>query len=211
MTIVATVLKTGGQYGAEHVQMLAEQLGADVPLTVFTDDVRTLAARGPLARPLRDDLPGWWSKMELFNPACREDIIYFDLDTVIRHRPRLLDDPIRMPLILRDVYRPDGLQSSIMVIPAFFKSAIWRRWCRDGDPQAIMKHYRKANLGDQAFLEACGKGYWGILQDTYPGEYVSWKADNLEGRPLPTEARVIVFHGEPKPWSVPRARQSWKD
>lgn len=208
MPIVATVLKTGGQYTIDHVNMLDQQL--DVPLIVYTDDKAVLADRGDLARKLTGTLPGWWSKMELFDPGSREDMVYFDLDTVIRKRPRVLDAPIHKPMILRDVYRTDGLQSSIMVIPAGFKPLIWNKWSVVNDTRAWAKVYAPRNLGDQAFIEDCGKQFWGILQDAYPGEYVSWKADNLDGRPLPDEARVIVFHGEPKPWSVPRERQSWR-
>jgi len=206
MTLVATVLRTGGRYTREHVRMLEDQLGPQVPLTVFTDDEALLAERGSFARRLTYHLPGWWSKMELFNPATEGDIIYFDLDTVIRRRPKILLSRVDVPMILRDFYRPYGLQSSVMGIPQYFKQHVWDIWM-DG-PEVWMKDFQPG--GDQAFLEYCGLGYWKRLQDIYPGEYVSWKADGLaEGFPLPTLARVIVFHGEPKPWDIPHAKRTW--
>ncbi len=205
--IVATVLKTGGIYTPEHVRMLEDQLGADVPLVVYTDDLELLARRRSLARRLTYRLPGWWSKMELFNPALPDDIAYFDLDTVLRRRPKLLIDPVREPMMLRDFYRPGGLQSSIMIIPHHFKAFIWKHWMEG--PEEWMSLLGEQGLGDQAFLEKVSQKFWGILQDKYPGEYVSWKADHLESRPLPTAARVIVFHGQPKPWDIPHDRQNW--
>lgn len=208
MSIVATVLRSGGRYTYEHVRLLEDQLGSDVPLVVYTDLEDVLVKRGTLARELTYGLPGWWSKMELFNPAFNEDIFYFDLDTVIRRRPRMLAQGITSPMILRDFYRPEGLQSSVMCIPHRFKHFIWRKWMEG--PEVWMSLYDRDGLGDQAFLEHCGKSFWGRLQDKYPGEFVSWKADHLAGRPLPTLARVVVFHGDPKPWDIPHDHQTWR-
>lgn len=207
--IVATVLKSGGIYRPDHVRMLEAQLGAGVRLTVYTDDRSVIAARGALARPLEFDLPGWWSKMELFNPAWLGDIVFFDLDTVILRRPSMFDAPIVKPMILRDFYRPEGLQSSVMCIPHRFKAQVWEHWTKCANDW--MKLFGKDGLGDQAFLEHCSYSSWGILQDRYHGEFVSWKADGLEEGPLPSAARVIVFHGRPKPWDIPHAKQSWRD
>lgn len=208
MTIVATVLKTGGIYTSEHVRMLEDQLGADVPLTVYTDDVAMCVKRGSLARRLTYELPGWWSKMELFNPALPDDIIFFDLDTVIRRRPRVLLDRVTQPMMLRDFNRPEGLQSSIMCIPHHFKAFIWKHWMEG--PEEWMQLLGEEGLGDQAFLEKVSYKFWGILQDRYPNDYVSWKVDSLAHRPLPPLARVIVFHGQPKPWDIPHADQTWR-
>lgn len=208
MTIVATVLKTGGIYTPEHVRMLEDQLGPDVPLTVYTDDLAMCIERGSFARQLTYHLPGWWSKMELFNPALPDDIIFFDLDTVIRRRPRVLLNRVTEPMMLRDFNRPDGLQSSIMCIPHHFKAFIWKHWMEG--PEEWMELLGEEGLGDQAFLEKVSHKFWGILQDRYPNEYVSWKLDNLAQRPLPSLARVIVFHGQPKPWDIPRAKQTWR-
>ena len=206
--IVATVYKTGGAYTPEHVRMLEDALGADVPLTVYTDDLEMLSKRGSFARQLTYHLPGWWSKMELFNPALPDDIIYFDLDTAFRRRPKLLLDPVRQPMILRDFNRPDGLQSSVMAIPHYFKAFVWKHWMEG--PEEWMELLGADGLGDQAFLEKVSYKFWGILQDRYPGEYVSWKVDQLAGRSLPPVARVIVFHGQPKPWDIPHDRQTWR-
>lgn len=208
MTIIATVLKSGGSYTPEHVRMLEEQLGHDCPLTVYTDNLELLAKRGSFARRLTYQLPGWWSKMELFNPALPDDIVFFDLDTVIRRRPRVLSQAVREPMMLRDFYRPEGLQSSIMCIPHHFKAYVWKHWMEG--PEEWMSLLSEQGLGDQAFLEKVSQKFWGILQDKYPGEYVSWKADHLEQLPLPSTARVIVFHGQPKPWDIPNAHQTWR-
>lgn len=206
--IVATVLKTGGIYTSEHVRMLEDQLGHDVPLTVYTDDLAMCAERRSLARRLTYNFPGWWSKMELFNPALPDDIVFFDLDTVIRRRPRLLLDPVTQPMMLRDFNHPERLQSSIMCIPHYFKTFIWKHWMEG--PEEWMELLGETGLGDQAFIDRVSHKFWGILQDKYPNEYVSWKVDRLAKRPVPTLARVIVFHGQPKPWDLPYACQTWR-
>jgi hypothetical protein len=207
MTIIAAVLKTGGRYTLEHVRLLEDQLGHEYPLTLYTDDVDELKRRGSFGRPLSYMLPGWWSKMELFNPRWQDDIIYFDLDTVIRRRPRILLDPVFSPMMLRDFNYPNRIQSSIMAIPGPFKRFIWERWMQH--PQEWMDLYNPDGLGDQAFLQDCSKKFWGILQDKYPGEYASWKVDNLkEG--VPPSTRVIVFHGDPKPWDIRDGKRVWE-
>jgi hypothetical protein len=147
--------------------------------------------------------------MELFNPALDDDIVFFDLDTAFRRQPKILTAPVRQPMILRDFYRPEGLQSSVMVIPQLFKAFVWKHWMEG--PEDWMEMFNADGLGDQAFLEKVSYKHWSILQDRYPGEYVSWKADNLARRPIPPAARVIVFHGSPKPWDLSRAEQTWRN
>jgi hypothetical protein len=75
--IIACVLKSGlfkpwghkdytVQYGPHHVlwlrEQFARQLSAPHRFICLTD----MDIPGVEPRPLRDDLPGWWSKMELF-------------------------------------------------------------------------------------------------------------------------------------------------
>jgi hypothetical protein len=54
-------------------------------------------------------------------------------------------------------------------------------------------------LGDQGFIEPLteGRAYW---QDILPGAVVSWKKHCQQG--VPDSARVICFHGKPRPWEV---------
>ncbi len=191
---ILCVLRSGGEYGPEHVKRLQAQLAAvgeldfaclsDVPI----DGVATI--------PLRWGWPGWWAKMELFRPDLRGDFLFLDLDMSIVGS---LDSfrEINVLALMRDVYRPGGLQSAIMLLPERDRGLIWQEWIRS--PQQWRARYRRG--GDQAFLERFWLRKAQRLQDLAPGEIVSYKAD-VDGKGLPQSARVICFHGKPRPWEV---------
>ncbi len=145
--------------------------------------------------PLRQNWPGWWSKMELFDPSIPGDWLYFDLDTMF------VDDlsdiaAVDSLTIMRDVYRPNGLQSSMMHIPQSVKVEIWRAFC--ADPAGHMARCTTSDCwGDQGFLE----GFWldkaSRWQDVCPGRVVSYKVHGVT-----PDAAVVIFHGRPKPRDI---------
>jgi hypothetical protein len=203
MTIFACVLKSGGDYGLEDVLKLRDRVlqhagnYRNVRFVCFSDlDVSEHCERVHLEH----NWPGWWSKKELFNPAFKGALTYLDLDTVpVGDLSGLA--AVKGPAIMRDVYRPDGLQSAIMVIPQDKKSSIWRYFL--SDPERHMREctVRYTKWGDQGFLE----GHWQDakrLQDVLPGQIVSWKANECAARGIPAEARLVVFHGKPRPRDV---------
>jgi hypothetical protein len=188
------VLRSGGDYRPEHVFRLQRQLAAHGETDfaclsdVFLEGVETI--------PLRWDWPGWWAKMELFRPDLRGDFLFLDLDMTVRGP--LADFGASGALaLMRDVYRPGGLQSSIMFLPERDRPTIWNDWIRS--PAHWMRRYPGG--GDQAFLERHWLRRAKRLQDLTPGAIVSYKAD-VAGRGVPENARVICFHGRPRPWEV---------
>jgi hypothetical protein len=61
--------------------------------------------------------------------------------------------------------------------------------------------------GDQRYLETCLTlgGTWGSVTfwpDVVPGQIVSYKV-HCHGGQYPPGARLVCFHGRPKPWDVP--------
>lgn len=202
MTRIACVLKSGGDYGPADVEKLKAHLDVHLPkaeLVCFSDfDPAALPCR---TIALEHDWPGWWSKLELFNPAHRGCWHYLDLDMVPVGD---LSDfaAIRQVAIMRDVYRPDGLQSAAMVIPQAAKAEIWKAFT--GDPEANMQActVRYSKWGDQGFLE----GFWldkaKRLQDLLPGQIVSYKANRIAASGVPEGARLVAFHGRPRPHEV---------
>ena len=56
--------------------------------------------------------------------------------------------------------------------------------------------------GDQAFLETVLIDRVERIQDAMPGGLVSYKAD-VAKHGLGDDARVVMFHGRPRPWEVP--------
>ena len=132
---------------------------------------------------LEDDLPGWWSKIELFRPGLFDGpVLYLDLDVLV------LGDlsPLfaKRFTITRDWWG-GGYQSSVM------------SW---GEPTGFYEAFRPEHMemagGDQAFLEKVAP-----TARIYPdGLVVSYKAHCANGPPL--DSRVVCFHGRPKQWDV---------
>lgn len=200
MTIIATVLKSGGEYHPEHVQRLHAQFYG-LPSVCLSDVV----VPGVETLPLRNNWPGWFAKMEIFNPdLIQEDILYFDLDTLITGNPEpyLHDDRFRM---LSDFYHPEKPASGMMFIPQGEKTFIWKAWA--AHPQKWMGEYR----GDQDVLEAiCGRDVARFSDNVKsykvhvaaPG-MPGWHPRRSQGNGcLPPDTDVLCFHGYPRPWDL---------
>jgi hypothetical protein len=192
---ILCVLRSGGDYCPEHVLRLQAQLAAvgETDFACLSD----VLIEGVETIPLRYDWPGWWAKLELFRPDLRGDFLFLDLDMSIVGPIREIGERGVLS-IMRDVYRPGGLQSSIMFLPEHVRGHIWQEWSRS--PEGWRARYR--NGGDQAFLERFWLRKAKRLQDMIPGAIVSFKADDVQGRGIPENARVICFHGKPRPWEV---------
>lgn len=190
--IIATVLKTGGEYTEKHVERLRDQCEKHIPQGLFvclTDgnpDCRTI--------PLTENLPGWWSKMELFD--IEGPILYFDLDTtIVGSCDHWLKRIAKKRFIcLRDIYRgkrnKHAMGSGIMYWSGDM-SHVWKAYCEDGMPTDIPG-------GDQSYLEVALKEAE-YLQD-FTDDVVSYKAQIRDGNYKKENASVIYFHGKPRPW-----------
>jgi hypothetical protein len=193
--IVATVLKSGGEYNESHVAKLKAMIDKYVPHDLFV----CLTDMKPDCRiiDLQHGWPGWWSKMELFK-LCGP-VLYFDLDTIILKN---MADILRIVrgkkfVILRDFYRgfqnPKAMQSSVMYwegdMSPIYTGFKWRY----ADPLRVPEDIH----GDQKYLEQVVNNaeYW---QDFTSG-IVSYKCDVLT-RGASGKDVCIVFHGKPRPW-----------
>jgi hypothetical protein len=115
----------------------------------------------------------------------------FDLDTLITGRLDEIaayDGPFA---ILRDFYRPDGLQSAVMAWRAGDCTEIWNSFAAAGCPMDDIG-------GDQVWIEGTQTRTAKRLQDVFPGLFASYKL--ITGPP--PKASVVVFHGEPRPHEV---------
>lgn len=140
--------------------------------------------------------------MEIFDPRVPGDFLYLDLDT--RVVGDIADIASRKELtLLRDFYRPSKLQSGLMYLPEAARAETWSRW----NPQH-MRIYR----GDGEFLHSIWNGRARTWQDDLPGQVVSYKCHVMRdpSRPgrhtgdgtVPKNARIVAFHGQPRPWAV---------
>ncbi|MCO5213695.1 MAG: hypothetical protein M9936_28685 [Caldilinea sp.] len=179
------MLRSGGDYGPEHVRWLAKQVPDLVCLSdVWVDNVETVR--------MRYGFPGWWSKLELFSDVFNDDLMYFDLDTVVLDVPKA-----DRTTVLRDFYYPETMGSGLMYIAQKDKARVW-----DAFMERPSLHMRRCCIGgDQQFLQdhIGGAQKWQDVARVY-----SYKAHCQDG--LPTDAQVVCFHGRPRPWQV---REPW--
>jgi hypothetical protein len=159
--------------------------------------------------------PGWWSKLELFLVA-KGPTLYLDLDTVV------VDE--LTPLLSRSLSMPanwaqsghGGCQSSVMSWSGDYSAiakAFNPRLLHEPESGNYGRYGDKRLWGDQEFItEQMGEprsyAAYGV---TAMRGVVSYKYHCRQG--LPEGARVVCFHGTPKPsevsdsW-VKRARSS---
>lgn len=172
--------------GAEYVSRLVEGVSANL----------TVPHRFKI---FEGDEHSWWAKLQMFRPhafAKGERVLYFDLDTVITGP---LDDIATYAgpfACLRDFYRPWGLGSGVMLWQHGTCNDLWSEWVAKGEP--------KLRGGDQSWVEVMRPDAI-RLQDRFPGQIASWKKDCAAG--IPAGARIVCFHGTPRPHEVGWAKQ----
>jgi hypothetical protein len=191
MTTRVCVLRTGKEYGVQHARWLAQQVPDIVCVSnVHVPGVKTIA--------MPTVWPGWWSKMNLFNPALiDDDLLYFDLDTVVLGD---LDQfNVGRTTTLSDFYRPHLPASGFMYIKHEDKRAVWDEWMRNPE-RHMARCVTRERWGDQGFLrDLLPHQRW---ESVLPGKVVSYKVHCQKG--VPPGAAVVCFHGKPRPWESGR-------
>lgn len=214
MITIACVLKTGGwknrhmhvEYNSAQVRWLRDQVAEHVKCDYRFVCLSDIEIDGVDVIPLTDDLPGWWSKMELFKHAWK-NVFYIDLDTVIvRDITYIVSYPHQFT-VLRNLSskKHDKIGSGVMAWSGDH-SHIYKKFM--GSPEKYMAEYVTSDKwGDQGFIqvEKSNNGGWQCFQDLFPKEIVSYKFNMVNGV-LASSTKIVCFHGEPKPWQT---RHSW--
>ncbi|WP_409309911.1 hypothetical protein [Pectobacterium sp. B1J-3] len=217
--LIVTVLKLGKNFLPNHAQWLHSQLSSYE--SVCLTDAGNIP--GVKTIPLQHNWPGWWSKIELFNPKHpvigKRDIFFIDIDTVITGDLTELMKTAGM-VMLTDFFgighNAPNLPlpaSGVMKIPYEYKESVWEKFLEN--PKYYMeKCTTKDQWGDQGFI---GSIYPNVLrwQNIHPGKIISYKAhianSNMTGfhhelslgnGHLPKDSRIVCFHGNPRPWEV---------
>jgi hypothetical protein len=197
---VLTVYRSGGAYTKEYVTRLRDGVAAHLTFpyrfVCMTDD----PVDGVECIPFELGLPGWWSKPEIFRPDLPFDrVLYLDLSCVVTG---LLDDMAMQEgiCITSDWYHGGPSQSVLLYNVGDFAN-LWEAFSRDPSPWMTEGDKMIApNFGDQILvrdLQAPQMKYW---QDVIPGQLVSYKV-HCQGS-IPPDARLVKFHGQPKPADV---------
>ena len=191
---VVCVCKSGGEYGVAQVQALQQQLHrhASGARLICLSDLPSMP-KGVELRPLRHDLPGWFSKLEIFALPER-CFLYLDLDVVITRNPLVSAPP---GLWLLRGFKGHDYNSSLMLVNGNFGS-ILDDFLLDV-PGHIKAYSGAKGWGDQDFIRDSGLVSGG-LQKLHPNLAASWKVDlNYRMDWIEPAPAVLVFHGRPKP------------
>ncbi len=211
MLTVATVqvsnyLGRGREYVTKFYDGIRKHLtGVEWRGVCFTDDPSTVP-EGIEARAVPAGLAGWWNKLAVFAPDSfkpGERVLSSDLDVIplgdlsdiAGYRGKLA--------VASDPFWPERMNSSLMAWEAGAVDHIWTTWDRGGRPQFDRR-------GDQFWIETMqpDADRW---QRLFPGQVVSFKVDCwLQGK-IPAGARMLIFHGSPRPHDVtaPFVKELW--
>ena len=183
MITVACVCVPGGIYDASHVERLEGMVAAH------------------LSQPHRfvciDDSPwpGWWAKVSLFDPGRFDGrVLYLDLDVTVVGS---LDDLAAYPhpfAAISDYLNPLVLNSSVMA----WDASVSTRGVADRVFTEFSASVMERLHGDQDWITKQMPAAVRFPRRWCP----SYKANVLPAGHVPDGARVVVFHGRPRPWEV---------
>lgn len=197
---VLTVYRSGGQFTPEYVTRLRDGVAAHLTIPHKFVCMTDTPIDGVECIPLQLGLPGWWSKPEIFRADLPfKRVFYLDLSCVVSG---LLDEmAMQDDIVITSDWYYGGPSQSVLLYNVGDFSAQWEafsadpaRWMREGDKMIA------PNFGDQILvrdLPVPELNYW---QDVLPGHLVSFKVHCQNG--IPQNARLIKFHGQPKPADV---------
>ena len=177
---VIGVLRSGGWPTSEYAERLSKAIVERSTRFLCLTDMEPDCERLPLLH----GWPGWWSKLEVCRPDIKGDWLYMDMDTIVVGDIEPLK--VQRPAMLGDFYHPK-LEAGVMYLTEPMRRAIWERWITD--PDRWMAEYR----GDGDFIRDTVGHISSDIRDV--GGIYSYKVH----RSIPEDARLICFHGDPRP------------
>jgi hypothetical protein len=189
MTLTVACVKWGTKYPAKYVNvlqaMVKRSLARDHEFVCFTDDPKGLKCE---TVKLPGDLKGWWNKLFLFKPGLFSGrVLFLDLDVCITGPLDDLVDYATPFAIIEDWHLP-GYNSSVFVMDHDAHPQVWEEF----EPRVAKRLH-----GDQDWITEKIPN-----AAIFPWPWcVSYRSHAVPG--VPKGARVVVFHGEPKPHAMP--------
>lgn len=228
---IVCVYKSGGDYDIKYVVALKNALKkyCKEPFDFYclTDEAEEVT---PFAIPvlLEHDLPGWWSKIELFNPKLfsdKETVLYFDLDVLILKDISKLIEVCRedrsFPIMLRSYDKlgkaNDWPSSSIMSWNGRKMHRVWYEFFRRR-PERVMEAALKETVlagqrTDQGFIRKITQTR--KFQDVLPKQYFAFKYDYWQDPKVFEIATILNWTGRPRLHKIKQqaldVRLCWRD
>lgn len=220
---VACVLKAGGEqnYGPKHVQWLQAQVKRYLTIPYRFVCLSDVDVPGCETISLLHGWPVWWSKLELFRPGLFDGhVLYLDLDVlIVGNLDKLGQGNLSQFAILRNkphLPEPDDyypVDSSVMAWSAdmsylyhlFLENPNAQIGKRDNEPKT------KQFYSDQEFISEYSRAKLEILQDLYPGYFLTRRFQVERLGHIPKGARVILYHTPKfKPWKCKYAASYYR-
>jgi hypothetical protein len=202
---VACVYKKGGIYdGRDYVQRLASAVSRHLTIphriVCLTDDARRM--KGVETIKLRHGWPGFWSKVELYQPGLfRGPVLYLDLDTVVCGPMDAIAQTPGNVVASWDLQY--GWLNSSLVLWRVNLSCVYDAMV--ADPDAAIRQYDTGPLwGDQGLLQDTltkKRIGWRWVQESHP-DAVWWHPVGMRDKPAPAGVSVALWYGHPKPHEV---------
>ena len=220
-------VKWGKQYTADYANRLYKNVKKHLTipfkfycLTENADELLSNIEHIPLKNNIHTSTEsnrfrGWWYKVEMFRPdlGLTGRNFFLDLDTVVVDNIDEIVSTQEGFNIVRDFYRgprdKNAAQSCLMAWDAGKHAHLYTEFIKNSNH--IMQ---TTGGGDQIWIERNQKDrkYW---QDLFPDQIVSFKVDCVggnrrewqKGSTVPKYARIVCFHGPPRPMEV--AHHSW--
>jgi len=198
--------------------MIDRNLSLPHELVCATDDAAGLDA-GIRVAPLEKELIRYgnaFPKLAAFRPDAAElfgeRLCVIDLDAVIcGSLDPLLDRYDDDFVVWEDVLarsKPDRFKynTSMVLMNAGARAQVWETFDRKTSPMTVMREHRCGS--DQAWVsrQLNGEKMW-----TREDGVLSYRFD-VQDRAMPDNARIVFFHGKPKPWEIPAnsiVKQHW--
>ena len=202
MIDIVCVLKTGKDYDAEYVHRLAVNINSNISVPYKFYCMSDINIQGIKTIGLQHDWERWWPKIEVFN-LFKSKTLYLDLDTVLVDNIDSLLLYSHKFTALHGFYR-DIFNSGFMAWEGDY-SFIYRDFLNVVEQRDGAENIRDHELGnDQNFIASrlvSNNIKWEVWQDLFPGQIVSYKV-HCRGKGVPKGAKVVCFHGKPRPHEI---------
>ncbi|MFW5879874.1 MAG: hypothetical protein ACOCUV_03530 [bacterium] len=210
---IIMVLRSGGDFSFSDVLLLSRNIkkhwseGKQLKMICLYDGVtREFHLQNNLTlMPLQNSWPGWWSRMQLYNPEMEylRPYLYLDLDTaIVGDISNFYDSlkPIQSLITLEDFYRKKHPAAGVVWYPKNNEDIknIWSAWWK------VNKNELKGRSDN--FLNKCFQPAI-FLQDVTE-EITTFKPMGKGWlKTIPEGKNIICFHGKPR---IPEAAKKIK-
>jgi len=217
---VVLCLRNGGDFSFQDVELLAFHLKKHCDTKVIclfnAIDKPYELKNVTLIPSFNKDWPGWWTKMNLFNPEMEKyrPFLYLDLDTAIIGDLKGMLPPegdyINRFITLGGFFSPDttkGLQSGVMWFPKNNDKIkkIWEAWSTFPNEHIMQLHHKG---GDQGFIRSVLDGnpdYWQKITNKICSFKIKVRDVLMTDETVSKHISVVCFHGQPR---IPKAALS---